>query len=152
MKFAPGQVVNLKSGGQSMTVVAVDGDAVECIWLGEEGDLFRETIPAVALESAYEVEEDKDAFEAEQVATIAEFAGDDEEDDDDDFEEDEEDEEEDEEEDDEEDEEDEEEDEDDEEEDDDQDEEARREEAESEQHDHRPEPAAHGRRKRPVPA
>ena len=134
MKFAPGQVVNLKSGGQSMTVVAVDGDAVECIWLGEEGDLFRETIPAVALESAYEVEEDKDAFEAEQVATIAEFAGDDEEDDDDDFEEDEE---EDEEEDDEGDEE---------------DEEARREEDESEQHNHRLESAAHGRRKWPVPA
>jgi uncharacterized protein YodC (DUF2158 family) len=150
MKFAPGQVVNLKSGGQSMTVVAVDGDAVECIWLGEEGDLFRETIPAVALESAYEVEGDKDAFEAEQVATIAEFAGDDEEEDDD-FEEDDEDEEEDEEdeEDDEEDEEDEEEDEEDE---DDQDEEARREEDESERHDHRPELAAHGRRKRPVPA
>jgi uncharacterized protein YodC (DUF2158 family) len=133
MKFAPGQVVNLKSGGQSMTVVAVDGDAVECIWLGEEGDLFRETIPAVALESAYEVEGDKDAFEAEQVATIAEFAGDDEEEDDD-FEEDDEDEEE------------------DEEDEDDQDEEARREEDESERHDHRPELAAHGRRKRPVPA
>jgi uncharacterized protein YodC (DUF2158 family) len=155
MKFAPGQVVNLKSGGQSMTVVAVDGDAVECIWLGEEGDLFRETIPAVALESAYETEEDKDAFEAEPVATIAEFAGDDEEEDD--FEEDDEDEEEDEEdeEDDEEDEEDEEEDEEGEEEEedeDDQDEEARREEDESERHDHRPELAAHGRRKRPVPA
>jgi len=152
MKFAPGQVVNLKSGGQSMTVVAVDGDAVECIWLGEEGDLFGETIPAVALESAYEVEEDKDAFEAEQVATIAEFAGDDEEDDDDDFEEDEE---EDEEEDDEGDEEDEEEDEEDEEEDDEgdeEDEEARREEDESEQHNHRLESAAHGRRKWPVPA
>jgi uncharacterized protein YodC (DUF2158 family) len=146
MKFAPGQVVNLKSGGQSMTVVAVDGDAVECIWLGEEGDLFRETIPAVALESAYETEEDKDAFEAEPVATIAEFAGDDEEDDDD-FEEDDEDEEEDEE-----DEEDDEEDEEDEEDEDDQDEEARREEDESERHDHRPELAAHGRRKRPVPA
>jgi uncharacterized protein YodC (DUF2158 family) len=146
MKFAPGQVVNLKSGGQSMTVVAVDGEAVECIWLGEEGDLFRETIPAVALESAYEVEEDK---EAEQVATIAEFAGDDEEDDDDDFEEDDEDEEED----DEDDEEEEDGDEEDEEEDDeDQDEEARRKEAESERGDPRNEPAAPGRRKRPVPA
>jgi uncharacterized protein YodC (DUF2158 family) len=53
MKFAPGQVVNLKSGGQPLTVVAVDGDGVECIWLGEEGDLFRESIPAVALELAF---------------------------------------------------------------------------------------------------
>ena len=53
MKFVPGQVVNLKSGGQPLTVVALDGDSVECIWLGEEGDLFRESIPAVALELAF---------------------------------------------------------------------------------------------------
>ena len=53
MKFAPGQVVNLKSGGQPLTVVAVDGDSVECMWLGEEGDLFRESIPAIALELAF---------------------------------------------------------------------------------------------------
>ena len=53
MKFAPGQVVKLKSGGQPMTVVAVYEDTIECIWVGEEGDLFRETIPGVALERSY---------------------------------------------------------------------------------------------------
>ena len=53
MKFVPGQVVNLKSGGQPLTVVAVDGDSVECMWLGEEGDLFRESIPAIAIELAF---------------------------------------------------------------------------------------------------
>ena len=53
MKFVPGQVVNLKSGGQPLTVVAVDGDSVECMWLGEEGDRFRESIPAIAIELAF---------------------------------------------------------------------------------------------------
>ena len=53
MKFVPGQVVNLKSGGQPLTVVAVDGDSVECMWLGEEGDLFRESIPVIAIELAF---------------------------------------------------------------------------------------------------
>ena len=31
MKFAPGQIVNLKSGGQPMTVVAVDEETVEAV-------------------------------------------------------------------------------------------------------------------------
>src|ERR1700742_4626419 len=53
MKFVPGQVVNLKSGGQPLTVVAVNGDSIECMWLGEEGDLFRESIPAIAIEFAF---------------------------------------------------------------------------------------------------
>jgi Uncharacterized small protein (DUF2158). len=53
MKFAPGQIVNLKSGGQPMTVVAVDEETVECIWLGDGGEFFREPIPTLALERAY---------------------------------------------------------------------------------------------------
>jgi hypothetical protein len=32
-----------------MTVTAVGEDNVDCLWLGEEGELFRETIPSVAL-------------------------------------------------------------------------------------------------------
>ena len=32
-----------------MTVTAVGEDSVDCLWLGEEGELFRETIPSVAL-------------------------------------------------------------------------------------------------------
>jgi len=104
MKFAPGQVVRLKSGGQSMTVVAVGEDAIECIWVGEEGDLFRETIPAIALD-VYQTGAGRDQAEELFLAdsdTPDEVAGDDEDgddedDEDDDYEEDEEDEEEDEE-------------------------------------------------------
>ena len=52
MSFQPGDVVFLKSGGQSMTVAAIADENVECIWLGEDGDLFRQAIPAVALTAA----------------------------------------------------------------------------------------------------
>jgi uncharacterized protein YodC (DUF2158 family) len=58
MTIAAGSVVILKSGGQPLTVIAVNGAAAECIWLGEEGDFFRETIPLVALAEIDEVEED----------------------------------------------------------------------------------------------
>ncbi len=89
MKFAPGQVVNLKSGGQPLTVIAVDEDTVECMWLGEEGDLFRESIPAIALELAFG---DEDANLARDQETQAR-AGDEDDEDDEDEEDDEEDEE-----------------------------------------------------------
>ena len=49
MAFEPGDVVFLKSGGSPMTVTSVGEDNVDCLWLGEEGELFRETIPSVAL-------------------------------------------------------------------------------------------------------
>jgi len=126
--------------------VAVDGDSVECIWLGEEGDLFRETIPAIALEPTYEADA-ADEPEAEPVATIVESIGDDEEEDED-FDDEEEDDEDEDDEDDEE--EDDDEDEDDRDEED--DEEAHRTEEEAERDEGRPEPAPTGRRKRPVPA
>src|SRR5271165_2743368 len=85
MKFVPGQVVNLKSGGQPLTVVAVDGDGVECIWLGEEGDLFRESIPAVALELAFGDESaDLDSVDEREFANARAVAnGDDDEEDED---------------------------------------------------------------------
>jgi len=63
MKLEPGNVVMLKSGGPTMTVVAVDGSNIECVWIGDEGELFRETLPAVALELieiSTEEEEDDD--------------------------------------------------------------------------------------------
>ena len=59
MTFERGQVVTLKSGGPPMTVVAVAEDDIDCIWVGEEGDLFRETIPAVAL-AAIDMDKDDD--------------------------------------------------------------------------------------------
>jgi uncharacterized protein YodC (DUF2158 family) len=60
MTFQPGDVVFLKSDGQSMTVAAITDENVECIWLGEEGDLFRQAIPAVALTAAGDVEPEED--------------------------------------------------------------------------------------------
>jgi uncharacterized protein YodC (DUF2158 family) len=58
MAFEPGDVVALKSGGQPLTVVAVDEDGVDCVWIGEEGEFFRETIPSVALVKADELEDE----------------------------------------------------------------------------------------------
>ena len=68
MAIEPGDVVVLKSGGQPMTVATVDENSVECLWLGEEGELFRETIPNVALsvvadtadDDELDVEDDED--------------------------------------------------------------------------------------------
>jgi uncharacterized protein YodC (DUF2158 family) len=74
MSFEPGDVVFLKSGGQSLTVAAVDDDSIECVWMGEEGELFRESLPSVVPTKAGEVEEedaeDEDA-DAEQDDTAA---------------------------------------------------------------------------------
>src|ERR1700749_3174593 len=93
MKFVPGQVVNLESGGQPLTVVAVNGDSIECMWLGEEGDLFRESIPAIAVELAFgdETANPASADEREFTGTSA-LASDDDDDDDEDEDEDDEDE------------------------------------------------------------
>jgi uncharacterized protein YodC (DUF2158 family) len=52
MDLKPGDVVILKSGGHPMTVAEVHDEAVACLWMGGEGDLFRETLPLIALESA----------------------------------------------------------------------------------------------------
>jgi uncharacterized protein YodC (DUF2158 family) len=57
--------VFLKSGGQAMTVAAVDEDNIECLWIGEEGELFRETIPGVALTAAPDDDEDEEEEEEE---------------------------------------------------------------------------------------
>ena len=59
MAFEAGVVVTLKSGGQPMTVVSASEDGVECIWIGEEGDFFRHSIPAAALEVVQEDDEDE---------------------------------------------------------------------------------------------
>jgi hypothetical protein len=49
-----------------MTVAAVGGDGVDCLWLGEEGDLFRETIPTVALMIAADSAEEEDHDEDDE--------------------------------------------------------------------------------------
>jgi uncharacterized protein YodC (DUF2158 family) len=66
MAFEPGDVVFLKSGGSPMTVAAVGGDSVDCLWLGEEGDLFREAIPTVALMIAADSAEEEDHDEDDE--------------------------------------------------------------------------------------
>ena len=52
MELKPGDVVILKSGGHPLTVAEVNDDTVECLWMGGEGDLFRETLPKAVLEPA----------------------------------------------------------------------------------------------------
>jgi uncharacterized protein YodC (DUF2158 family) len=69
MELKPGDVVILKSGGHPVTVAEVSDDTVECLWMGGEGDLFRETLPKAVLE-AYEIddpeEEDEDENEDDE--------------------------------------------------------------------------------------
>jgi uncharacterized protein YodC (DUF2158 family) len=67
MPFEPGDVVFLKSGGQPMTVAAVDEDSIECVWIGDDGELFRETVPSVTLTAAPD-EADEDESEDEERA------------------------------------------------------------------------------------
>ena len=52
MDLKPGDVVILKSGGHPLSVVEVNDDTVACVWMGNEGDLFRETLPLAVLELA----------------------------------------------------------------------------------------------------
>ena len=70
MDLKPGDVVILKSGGHPVTVAEVNDDTVECLWMGGEGDLFRETLPKAVLEAAEmndpEDEEDQDETEDEE--------------------------------------------------------------------------------------
>lgn len=70
MDLKPGDVVTLKSGGHPLTVVEVNEDTVACLWMGGEGDLFRETLPLAALELAVsedsEDEEDEDEDEDDE--------------------------------------------------------------------------------------
>lgn len=83
MTFQPGDVVTLKSGGQLLTVAAVSDENVQCIWIGEEGDFFRETVPVAVLTAAgigdgeetdehdTEDADDQDDQESDEVRKIA---------------------------------------------------------------------------------
>ena len=52
MAFAPGDIVQLKSGSPALTVVGVDGEDVKVFWYADEVGEFRsQTLPAIALES-----------------------------------------------------------------------------------------------------
>lgn len=60
MELKPGDVVILKSGGHPLTVAEVHEDEIACVWIGEEGELFRETLPSVVLELAQVEHEDEE--------------------------------------------------------------------------------------------
>ncbi|MBR0904044.1 YodC family protein [Bradyrhizobium liaoningense] len=62
MELKAGDVVMLKSGGQPLTVADVKEDEVLCLWMGMEGDLFREKLPLATL---VQVEEEDDEDEDE---------------------------------------------------------------------------------------
>ena len=64
MELKPGDVVTLKSGGHPLTVVEVNEDEVSCLWMGGDGDLFRETLPLAVLERV-DVEDTDDEDEDE---------------------------------------------------------------------------------------
>ena len=71
MDVKPGDVVMLKSGGHPLSVVEVSETTATCVWMGNEGDLFRETLPLVVLELAEaeddeEDEEDEDEHEEDE--------------------------------------------------------------------------------------
>ncbi len=66
MTLKTGDVVVLKSGGQALTVADVADQMVECVWIGEEGDLFREKLPASVLELVtIDMSDDEDEEEDE---------------------------------------------------------------------------------------
>lgn len=67
MDLKAGDVVMLKSGGQPLTVAEVKEDEVLCLWMGMEGDLFRETLPLAVLDRVeIEDEEEDDEDEDEE--------------------------------------------------------------------------------------
>jgi uncharacterized protein YodC (DUF2158 family) len=65
MELKPGDVVILKSGGHPLSVVEVNGDKIGCVWMGNEGDLFRETLPLAVLELV-DTSDDDDEEEDEE--------------------------------------------------------------------------------------
>jgi len=78
MDLKPGDVVMLKSGGHPLSVVEVNDGKVACVWMGNEGDLFRETLPLAVLELAdtsddedEDDEEDDEEEEDEHASKVA---------------------------------------------------------------------------------
>src|ERR1700709_1344922 len=66
MEVKPGDVVILKSGGHPLSVVEVSETTATCVWMGNEGDLFRETLPLVVLELAEPSEDEEDDEDEEE--------------------------------------------------------------------------------------
>ena len=60
MELKAGDIVMLKSGGQPLTVAEVNEDEALCLWMGLEGNLYRETLPLAVLVQVDEDDEDED--------------------------------------------------------------------------------------------
>ena len=76
MDLKPGDVVMLKSGGHSICVAEVNEGVAECVWMGNEGELYREALPLAVLElveseSEDEEEEDEEYEDEEEHAKVA---------------------------------------------------------------------------------
>ena len=67
MDLKPGDVVMLKSGGHPLSVVEVNDGNVACVWMGNEGDLFRETLPLAVLELAEHDTDDEEEDDEEEM-------------------------------------------------------------------------------------
>ncbi|WP_188575597.1 YodC family protein [Azorhizobium oxalatiphilum] len=68
MAFAPGDIVQLKSGSPALTVIAETGESVKVIWYSDETGEFRtQELDAIVLEALevpeFEVEEDDEEDE-----------------------------------------------------------------------------------------
>jgi uncharacterized protein YodC (DUF2158 family) len=67
MGLKAGDVVVLKSGGQALTVAEVTDEMVECVWIGEEGDLFREKLPPAVLDLVHiDLSDDEDEHDEDE--------------------------------------------------------------------------------------
>jgi len=66
MDLKPGDVVILKSGGHPLSVVEVNDGKVACVWMGNEGDLFRETLPLAVLDLAEHDTDDEEEDDEEE--------------------------------------------------------------------------------------
>ncbi|MEJ0095645.1 MAG: DUF2158 domain-containing protein [Methylocella sp.] len=59
IKFEPGDIVQLKSFGPAMTVIATEADGVRVLWYAESNDEVRtQVIPAIALEKITVLDDD----------------------------------------------------------------------------------------------
>lgn len=65
MAFAPGDIVQLKSGSPALTVISETGDHVNVVWYSDENGEFRtQSLNVIALEALeipeFEEEEDEE--------------------------------------------------------------------------------------------
>ena len=62
--FAPGDVVLLKSGGATLTIVEVAGKIATCVWYAKEAEAFREEkLPLIALQLVDFADDEDEEFD-----------------------------------------------------------------------------------------